>query len=345
MTETSLFIQALKKAPIPRPAFWFMRQAGRYLPEYREVRASAGGFLDLCYHPEKATQVTLQPIERFDMDAAIIFSDILVVPHALGVNLRFAEGEGPVLEPVSTRKALEMLSYAPAVLAPVYEALRQTRSRLPGSKALIGFAGAPWTLACYMVQGKSDKDFQTVRNVALQDPAFFSALMRTLEDAVAEHLIAQAHAGADALQLFDSWAGVLSAEEFTRYVTVPAQRIVARVKQVHPLVPVIGFPRLAGAKYLEYAQHSGVDAISIDHTVPLEWAASTLQPLCTLQGNLDPMLLVCDKKAMLEQAKRIISILGNKPFVFNLGHGILPPTPPENMRALCDFLKEATSEI
>lgn len=337
-TNSKALLKAFRKEPQDRPPFWFMRQAGRYLAEYKQVRASTGGFLDLCYTPEKASEVTLQPITRFDMSAAIIFSDILVIPHALGAGVRFAEGEGPILIPVDTSEKLAALRWSPGMLEPVYQALRMTRAALPADKALIGFAGAPWTLACYMVQGKSDKDFHAVRKVAMKQPTFFADLLDVLTDCVGEHLKAQIRAGVDVVQIFDSWSGVLTAEEFEQFVVKPTAKIVASIKAEFPHVPVIGFPRLAGVKYWDYAVATKVDGISIDASVPLAYAKQ-LQEVCVVQGNLDPVLLAEDKNAMLAQAKRIVDTLGNKSFVFNLGHGILPHTPIENVSALCAFLK------
>lgn len=337
MRSTAL-LKAFRQEAQERPPFWFMRQAGRYLAEYKRVRAGCGGFLDLCYTPERAAEVTVQPITRFGMSAAIIFSDILVVPHALGAEVRFLEGEGPVLTPVKDMAALAALRWDPAFLKPVYEALRLTRDGLPEQTTLIGFAGAPWTLACYMVQGRSDKDFHAVRARALQDPAFFGALIGLLTQAVAEHLKAQIRAGAEVVQLFDSWAGALSAEEFEAWVITPTADIVASVKAAFPDIPVIGFPRQAGVKYHDYARRTGVDGISIDASVPLSHAKQ-LQDICVVQGNLDPVLLAESKEATLAQAKRILDVMGDKSFVFNLGHGILPHTPVEHVAALCAFLK------
>jgi uroporphyrinogen decarboxylase len=327
----------------PFPPFWFMRQAGRYLPEYRALRKEAKSFLDFCYTPAMATEATLQPIRRFGMDGAIIFSDILVVPHALGADVRFEEGKGPLLVPIQNEKQLAGLSrdkFA-ETLAPVYAALKLTRASLLQETTLIGFAGAPWTLACYMVEGKSSKDFAQVRAIATADKAFFSRLIAMLCEAVADHALRQIDAGAEVIQLFDSWAGVLNAEEFFTWSVAPAKQIVAAIKAKHPQVPVIGFPRQAGHKIAQYVKETAIDGISIDHSVTLEWAKKELQGKCILQGNLDPVLLAEDQGGMLEAAKKIIDTLGDKPFVFNLGHGILPNTPPENLQALCDFLRNA----
>lgn len=316
-----------------------MRQAGRYLPEYKELRSKAKDFLDFCYNPAMAAEATLQPIKRFGMSGAIIFSDILVVPHALGMEVRFEEGKGPLLTPTQSEKDLDKLSPQPDRLLPVYEALRLVKKELPKETALIGFAGAPWTLACYIVQGKSDKDFGLVRKIAAENPAFFARLLAILEEAVARHAIQQIEAGAEVIQIFDSWAGVLNEQEFLHYVVQPTRRIVQVIKAKHPTIPIIGFPRQAGAKYKDYVEKTGVDAVNIDGTVTLDWVKKELQELCVVQGNLDPILLAEDKNAMLAQARQIVSVFGHKPFVFNLGHGILPHTPIVNMQALCDFLK------
>ncbi len=324
--------------------FWFMRQAGRYLPEYRELRSKAKNFLDFCYTPTMACEVTLQPIRRFGMSAAIIFSDILVVPDALGVDVRFEEGRGPVLVPVSDAKALAGLKGQGIAkkLAPVYEALKLTRAALPKDTALIGFVGAPWTLACYVVEGSSSKAFEGVKKVARQDDVFFTALIDQLTDAVSEHAINQINAGANVIQIFDSWAGLLDENDFARYVVAPTKKIVANIRAAHPDIPIIGFPRQSGVKILRYVNETKVDAVSFDASVPLAWVAANLQPVCTVQGCLDPILLADDKQAMLAQAEEIIAALGDKPFVFNLGHGILPHTPVEHMQALCDLLKTRT---
>ena len=338
MTD-SLLVRTLNGEKQARVPFWFMRQAGRYLEEYRALRHDMGGFLDLCYHPDNACEVTLQPIRRFDMDAAIIFSDILVVPHALGANVRFVQGEGPRIDPVNTVQSLDELQWNPDFLRPVYDAITRTRAELAEEKALIGFAGAPWTLACYMVQGQSDRDFTTVRQIALTQPRFFDRLMQLLTDCVIAHLVAQIDAGAQVVQVFDSWAGVLNAEEFARYSIAPAAAIVAAIHAKRPGVPVIGFPRGAGVNYLAYVKQTQVDAVSIDYSVPIEWAAEILSPLCVVQGNLDPLLLADDKAAMLAQARRIVDCFSDKVFVFNLGHGIVPRTPVAHMQALCEYLR------
>ncbi len=326
-----------------RVPFWFMRQAGRYLPEYRRIREKQKDFLRFCYSPELACEVTLQPIRRFGMDGAIIFSDILVVPHALGVDVRFEESIGPVLTPLRNTQALATLgvSKITAKLTPVYEALRLTRKSLPEETALIGFAGAPWTLACYVIEGKSSKDFAAVTALAAADEKFFSSLIEVLEHAVIEHLLNQIEAGAEIIQIFDSWAGMASDRQYQDYIIAPTRRIVAAIKEKHPEVPIIGFPRQSGEKFAAYAKETGVDVVSFDNSVSLIWVKKHLQPLCVVQGALSNALLAEDKAGMLAEAKEILSTL-DKPFVFNLRHGILPPTPVEHMQALSEFLKRSS---
>lgn len=318
-----------------------MRQAGRYLPEYRDLRSRTKSFLDFCYSPAMASEATLQPVRRFGMDGAIIFSDILVVPHALGVEVRFEEGKGPVLGAVRSLPELDRLGlgHMKERLSPVYEALRMTRRALPAETALIGFCGSPWTLACYVVEGGGSRDFQEVRSIALRDEVFFSRLIDILADAVAGHAVAQIDAGAEVIQLFDSWAGCLSEPQFAKWVIVPTRKIIQSIKKKYPTVPIIGFPRQAGSKFADYVSKTGVDAVNIDNSLSLAWAKKELQPLCVLQGNLDPVALADNQDAALAQAAYIVEQLSDKPFVFNLGHGILPHTPIAHVQALCDFLK------
>jgi uroporphyrinogen decarboxylase len=330
-----IFLSALRKEHSGKVPFWFMRQAGRYLPEYRKVRQNFKNFLEFCYTPDAACEVTLQPITRYGMSAAIIFSDILVIPDALGVKVEFAEGHGPILTPVKSLEGVAS-SLDTNKLQPVYEAIRRTRAALPTDTALIGFCGLPWTLACYMVEGRSSRDFAPVRATALKDPVFFSGLIERLTDAVITHSLAQIEAGAQTIQLFDSWAGVLSEAEFEAYSIIPTQRIVAAIKAKYPHIPVIGFPRLAGSKVVDFAKRTGVDALSIDGSVSLEFARDTLQPLTVVQGNLDSLLVAEDAKQAVRATRNILQTLGKKPFIFNLAHGILPHTSPDTVRAVCD---------
>ncbi|MGQ9366291.1 uroporphyrinogen decarboxylase [Azospirillum sp. ST 5-10] len=334
-------LATLAGAVSQRPPFWLMRQAGRYLPEYREVRARAGSFLDLCYNPELAEEVTLQPIRRYGMDAAILFSDILVVPHALGQRLDYLEGEGPKLEPVRGAADLGRLSRERfhECLAPVYETVRRLSRSLPPEVALIGFAGAPWTVATYMVEGGGSKEFAAIKSWAYADPKGFAALIDLLVEVTADYLSAQVDAGAEVVQLFDSWAGVLPASAFRRLVIEPTRAVVARVKARHPAVPVIGFPRGAGLLYEDYVSDSGVDAVALDTTVPPLWAARTLQPRLPVQGNLDPIMLVAGGAAQEAAVAEILEALAGRPFIFNLGHGITQKTPPEHVAQLARQLR------
>ena len=318
-----------------------MRQAGRYLPEYRQVRRQAGSFIDLCLNPELACEVTLQPLRRYGMDAAILFSDILMVPHGLGQPLDYLEGEGPKLEPVEGAAALARLSEArfQEILDPVYQTVKRIAVALPDTTALIGFAGAPWTVACYMVQGGGSKEWEKVKGFAYRDPAGFDALLDLLVRVTVDYLDHQILAGAEAVQLFDSWAGALPADRFRRYVIAPTRAIVSGLKERHPTVPVIGFPRQAGVMIEAYARESGVDAIALDTSVCPLWAARHLQTLLPVQGNLDPILVTAGGPAMVEATGDILRALSGGPFVFNLGHGVTQTTPPEHVGELADFIR------
>ena len=326
-----------------RPPVWLMRQAGRYLPEYRELRRSVRGFLDLCYSPDLAVEITLQPIRRFGFDAAILFSDILVVPDALGTEVRFVEGEGPQLAPFRNEAGLAELNLQSfdAHLEPVYATVRRLRTEVPPGVTLIGFSGAPWTLAAYMVEGCGSKEFLAARRMARQQPALFGALIDLLSDAVVRYLSAQVTAGAEVLQLFDSWAGVLPESELRRWCFEPTQRIVSALRARHPEVPVIAFPRGIGASYEAFTREVPVQGISLDTTVPVGWAARSLrhEPSLCLQGNLDPVALLGSGSNLVAEAARIVSAYDERPFIFNLGHGVMPETPPESVSRLVDYLK------
>ena len=333
-------IGALTGQAQQRPPFWFMRQAGRYLPEYLAIRGSVGSFLDLCYTPKLAAEVTLQPIRRFAMDAAILFSDILVVPHALGQAVDFVEGEGPRLPPLREEADIAALSLEPLhhKLAPVYETVDRVAAQIDESTALIGFAGAPWTVAAYMVEGGTSKDFAEARTFPYRQPRAFARLMDLLTDATSQYLLGQVAAGAHALQLFESWSGIVPAEAFDAWVVEPTRRIVSTVKAQAPGVPIIGFPRGAGLHYAAYASTTGIDALGLDQAVPLD-AACRLQGSHAVQGNLDPALLLVGGDAMRRQAIRILDALADGPFVFNLGHGVLPATPVDHVAALSDVIR------
>ncbi len=342
---TKPFLAALRGEITERPPFWLMRQAGRYLPEYRELRAQAGGFLDMVYNPDFAAEVTLQPLRRFGMDAAILFSDILVIPQALGQKLGFVAGEGPKLEPLQNRDDLKRLDSGALddTLGPVYQTIRNVRAGLAAEgfaqTALIGFAGSPWTVATYMVEGGGSKDFATVKRWMFADPDGFAALIDLIAEATTHYLIRQAEAGAEALQLFDSWAGVLDEENFRRFVIAPTAKIVAAIKEAYPALPVIGFPRGAGVLYPDYAAQTGIDALGLDSQVPLSFAAE-LQKAVPVQGNLDPACLLAGGAALERRVKTIIDALAGGPFVFNLGHGVIKETPPEHVAQLAALIKE-----
>lgn len=326
------------------PPIWLMRQAGRYLPEYREVRARAGSFLDLCYTPELATEVTLQPIRRFGFDAAILFSDILVVPDALGQAVRFVEGEGPRLDPIRDRDGLSRLdpSRAGEKFARIFEAVARVRGALPAATALIGFCGAPWTVATYMAGGRGSPDQVDARLWAYRDPVAFRRLIDMLVESSIEYLSGQAAAGADALQIFDSWAGSLPNSEFQSWVVAPTERIVAALAERHPGVPIIGFPRGAGLNGLAYAEATGVAGFGCDTAVPLDRLRRELAGRrLVLQGNLDPLVLAAGGEAMTRGVRCILEAMRGAPFIFNLGHGVLPETPVEHVAALVAAVRAA----
>ncbi|MGH6826300.1 uroporphyrinogen decarboxylase [Methyloceanibacter sp.] len=334
-------ISALSGRTVDPPPIWLMRQAGRYLPEYREVRAKAGSFLGLCLNPELAAEVTLQPLRRFDLDAAIVFSDILMVPYALGQKVEFVEGEGPKLEPVRSAEGLARLDRAAAEarFAPVYETLRLVVTELPSGVPVIGFCGAPWTVATYMVEGAGSKDQAQARLWAYRDAASFQSLIDLLVETSVAYLLGQVKAGARVLQIFDSWAGSLPENEFARWCSTPTRSIVAGVKAEAPDVPIIGFPRGAGAQAETYARETGIDAIGCDTSMPLSFMRETLQARLPVQGNLDPLLLLAGGEPMEARVTTILNTLGGAPFVFNLGHGILPDTPPEHVARLVELVK------
>ena len=340
MSNNKLFIQTLKGQQSDRVPFWFMRQAGRYLPEYLALRKEAGSFLDLCYNPDFATEVTLQPLRRFNMDAAILFSDILVIPHALGQDLAFKTGEGPVLTPVDNIEKLEALSMDRLHdhLNPVYNTISNLSDKLPDHVALIGFAGAPWTVATYMVTGRGSKDQAETRLMAYQDRETFQKLIDLLVASTSEYLIRQVEHGAEALQVFDSWAGNLPADEFIQWCVEPMIKIVENIRAVHPDIPIIGFPKGAGAKIKNYVKKTKVDAVSIDTSTSTSWVKNVVQPLCPVQGNLDPLLLVRGGKPLEKAVYHILDHLKEGSHVFNLGHGIIPQTPPENVKMVSDIL-------
>jgi uroporphyrinogen decarboxylase len=326
-----------------RPPVWMMRQAGRYLPEYRELREQAGSFLDLCFTPSLAAEVTLQPVRRFNLDAAILFSDILVVPHALGQKVSFAAGEGPQLEPVVSPDSVAKLSRRIDLgsLAPVFETIRLVRAGLPRNVALLGFCGAPWTVATYMVAGHGTPDQAPARLFAYGEPKKFAELVSILIDASVEYLAEQFAAGVDAVQLFDTWAGVLSPEEFARWCIAPARHIVEGLRQRVPGAKIIGFPRGAGASLVRYVDAVAVDAVGLDWTVDRAFAREEVQSRRPVQGNLDPLALLAGGAALDEGVDAVLAAFADGPFIFNLGHGILPETPIAHVERMLARVRRA----
>ena len=323
--------------PVP---VWMMRQAGRYLPEYRQLRSDKGSFLDLVYDSDAAAEVTLQPLKHFaQLDAAILFSDILIVPFAIGQNLSFVAGEGPRLTPPLSSGDLDALTPFPARLDPIYETVRKVKATLDPSKTLIGFAGAPWTVATYMVAGQGSRDQSETRRLAYSDPGRFQSIISRIEDVTLDYLSAQVEAGAEALQLFDSWAGSLAPAEFERWVIAPAERIVSAIRKRHPDVRIIGFPKGAGGKLGAYARETGIDAIGLDETVDPLWADDELPEGFPVQGNLDPLALLAGGERMSSDVGRILDAFASRPHIFNLGHGILQETPIAHVEQLLAAVK------
>jgi len=333
-------LDVLDGKTISPPPIWMMRQAGRYLPEYREMRKRAGSFLDLCYNPDFAVEVTLQPIRRFGFDAAILFSDILVIPHALGRDLRFEEGAGPLMTPLRADEIGNLdIGRVHSHLQPVYETVHRLRRDLPAETALIGFCGAPWTVATYMIAGRGTPDQAPARLFGHRHPEAFASLLEILAAASADYLIRQIEEGADVVQIFDSWSGVLDQATFENWCVRPVAEIVRRVRQKYPDVPIIGFPKGAGWFYREYRQKTGVTALGLDWTVPLD-AARELQAGGAVQGNLDPTRLIAGGRALSEGIENILGGLGSGPLIFNLGHGITPETPIEHVEAMIRQVRE-----
>jgi uroporphyrinogen decarboxylase len=333
-------LAVLKGERQPVPPIWLMRQAGRYLPEYRALRAQKGGFLELCHDSEAACAVTLQPIERFGFDGAILFSDILVVPHALGQDLWFETGEGPRLAPPLADSALEGLTPAPARLAPVIETVRRVRACLAPRTTFLGFAGSPWTVATYMVAGQGSRDHGAARRMAYAEPARFAAIIEAIVQCTVDYLSDQIAAGVDAVQLFDSWAGSLSPAQFRDWVIAPNARIVTALKARHPETPIIGFPKGAGAKLIDYARETGVDALGLDETIDPVWADRELPGDMPVQGNLDPLALIAGGETLDRAVDAILAAFAGRPHIFNLGHGILPDTGIENVQRLVDRVRQ-----
>jgi uroporphyrinogen decarboxylase len=334
-----LLLDTLRGHASDRRPVWLMRQAGRYLPEYRELRAQKGGFLELVYDSEAAAEITLQPIRRFGFDGAILFSDILIVPHAMGQDLAFLAGEGPQLSPRLADTALEALQAAPERLQPIYRTVALVREQLGPGTTLLGFAGSPWTVATYMVAGEGSRDQHAARAMAYRDPAGFQAIIDAIVSVTVDYLSGQIAAGAEAVQLFDSWAGSLAPDQFERWVVAPNAAIADAVRARHPGMPVIGFPKGAGSKLVAYARETGVDAVGLDETIDPLWAMRELPPGLPVQGNLDPLLLLAGGQALEQRARRILDAFAGRPHVFNLGHGIDKETPVAHVERLLEVVR------
>lgn len=321
------------------PPLWVMRQAGRYLPEYRKIREHMGGFLDLCYDPSNAAEVTLQPIKRFGFDAAIIFSDILVIPHSLGLDVHFEQGEGPKVERILESDDLRKLKIDPdeEKLHKVYQAIAMVKSKLPADKALIGFVGGAWTVATYILEGRGKHDFTHSRKIAYSDSKFLHSLIDIITEQTVHHILGQIKAGAEVIQIFDSWAGVLGGREYEEFIIKPTAKIIGEVKKRYPNVPIIGFPRGSGFLYEKYIELTGINGIGVDQTVPVSKMVSWGEHI-VVQGNMDPVVLLSGKDAIAKKVDEIMERHPNK-FVFNLGHGILPETPVENVEFFVYYLR------
>ena len=334
-----LLLDTLRGANLPQRPVWLMRQAGRYLPEYRALRAEKGGFLALVYDSAAAAEITLQPIRRYGLDGAILFSDILIVPYAMGQDLEFLVGEGPRLSPRLVDAALASLHAVPERLSPIYDTVKQVKAALPADKTLLGFAGSPWTVATYMVAGEGSRDQHDTRALAYRDPMAFQAIIDAITEVTIGYLAGQIIAGAEAVQLFDSWAGSLAPSEFERWVIAPNATIVAALKTRFPHIPVIGFPKGAGEKLPAYARETGVAALGLDETIDPLWAARTLPAGLPVQGNLDPLLLIAGGAELERQTQRILDAFADRPHVFNLGHGIGQTTPLEHVGELLALVR------
>ncbi|MGB0900813.1 uroporphyrinogen decarboxylase [Halocynthiibacter sp.] len=343
MAQQKTILKALAGETQDVPPIWMMRQAGRYLPEYRATRAQAGDFLSLCYNPELAAEVTLQPIRRYGFDASILFADILLIPQALGADLWFVTGEGPRLSTITSMEgvdALRPVDEIDATLSPIYETVKILASELPKETTLIGFAGAPWTVATYMIAGRGTPDQGPAHLLKNENPAAFDALMAKITAATIEYLAAQIEAGAEVVKLFDSWAGSLKGTDFQRYALQPAKEIITALKARYPHTPVIAFPREAGAGYIGFSNATGADCLAIDNSISAEWAAENLQIDGCVQGNLASKHMVTGGEKLVSETKRICAALKNGPHIFNLGHGITPDADPDNVQRMIDAVRE-----
>ncbi|MDF1772206.1 MAG: uroporphyrinogen decarboxylase [Pseudophaeobacter sp. bin_em_oilr2.035] len=344
MAEQKKLLRALAGEKQHVPPIWMMRQAGRYLPEYRATRAQAGDFLSLCYNSELAAEVTLQPIRRYGFDAAILFADILLVPQALGADLWFVTGEGPRLSTITTDADFAKLGPVSDIhetLNPIYDTLRILKQELPSETALIGFAGAPWTVATYMIAGRGTPDQGPAHALKAENRPLFEALLTRITEATIDYLSKQIEAGAEVVKIFDSWAGSLKGEDFQKYALEPCRQITAALKERHPGIPVIGFPREAGDKYIGFAKATGVDCVAVDNSVTPEWVAEYVQVDGCVQGNLASRHMVTGGQDLIDDTRRIFNALRGGPHIFNLGHGITPDADPDNVQLMIDTVREA----
>ena len=346
MAPTKTILRALAGETLPTPPIWMMRQAGRYLPEYKATRAEAGDFLSLCYNPDLATEVTLQPIRRYGFDAAILFADILLVPQALGADLWFVTGEGPRLSTITTQADFDKLGPAEDVhetLNPIYQTVRNLAGALPQETTLIGFAGAPWTVATYMIAGQGTPDQGPARALMQENEALFEALMDRITQATITYLAAQIDAGAEVVKIFDSWAGSLKGDAFDKYSLAPAREITAALKVRYPNIPIIGFPREAGERYVGFGKATGVDCVALDNSVDAAWAAAHVQVDGCVQGNLASSHMVTGGQPLVDETRRIVKAFSKGPHIFNLGHGITPDADPANVQLMIDTVREGAA--
>ncbi|MFU1607146.1 uroporphyrinogen decarboxylase [Sulfitobacter pontiacus] len=342
-TQSKTILRSLAGETLPVPPIWMMRQAGRYLLEYKATRAQAGDFLSLCYNPELATEVTLQPIRRYGFDAAILFADILLVPQALGADLWFVTGEGPRLSTVTTQADFDQLRPVGDIhetLNPIYQTVRNLAGELPRETTLIGFAGAPWTVATYMIAGQGTKDQGPAHLLRTQDNALFEKLLDLITKATIEYMSAQIDAGAEVMKIFDSWAGSLPGDAFEKYALAPAREITQELKKRHPGIPIIGFPREAGDKYIGFAKATGVDCVALDNSISADWAAKHVQVDGCVQGNLASTHMVTGGQALVDETRQIVKAFSKGPHIFNLGHGITPDADPDNVQRMIDTVRE-----
>jgi uroporphyrinogen decarboxylase len=342
MAKQKTLLRALAGEKLDTPPVWMMRQAGRYLPEYRATRAQAGDFLSLCYNPDLAAEVTLQPIRRYGFDAAILFADILLVPQALGADLWFVTGEGPRLSTITDQAGFDALKGVDDIhetLSPIYETVKILSRELPQETTLIGFAGAPWTVATYMIAGRGTKDQGPAHALKDENRPVFEALLDRITAATIEYLAAQIDAGAEVVKIFDSWAGSLKGDDFTKYALEPAKQIIAALKARYPHIPVIAFPREAGDGYIGFAKATGADCVAIDNSVDSDWAAANVQVDGCVQGNLAPHHMVTGGQDLIDETRRIVNAFKNGPHIFNLGHGITPDADPENVHVMLEAIR------